>query len=121
MSKKAENAITLWYNPSCSKSRKALELLRAKGVQPKVLNYLEDTPNREMLEHVMRLLGCSPRELMRQKEPIYLELGLDGEKSHEELVEAMVSHPILIERPVAIQGDWATIGRPPERVLRIFS
>lgn len=115
------DAAQLWYNPSCSKSRKALALLRERGLQPEVLQYLESPPDREMIKHVVRLINGSVRDLMRKKEAPYLELGLDAPGlSDDALIDAMLAHPVLIQRPVLIQGDWAVIGRPPERVLRIF-
>ncbi len=108
----------IWHNPRCSKSREALELLREEGVEPEVVHYLEAPPTAEALERVLSLLGVEPRALMRTKEAVYAELGLDDPAlDRAALVDAMVKHPILIERPVVVHGDRAVIGRPPQDVL----
>lgn len=110
--------LLLWHNPRCSKSREALALLRARGVEPTVRAYLEDPPDAAELTRVLALLGVPARELMRRDEAVYRELGLDAaEVDDEARVAAMAAHPVLIQRPVAIGADRAVIGRPPERVL----
>jgi len=112
----------LWHNPRCSKSRQALKLLQERGVEPEIRKYLEQPPSFEELSHVLDLLGFEPRDLMRKKEAPYKELSLkDPNKTREELIQAMVEHPILIERPVLIVGQKAVLGRPPERVLELVS
>ena len=109
--------ITIWHNPRCSKSRAALQLLREGGVEPEVVEYLNTPPDAATLGKTLRLLGLSPRELIRRNEAPYRELGLDDESlSDAALIEAMVAHPILIERPVVVAGRRAVLGRPPERV-----
>lgn len=111
---------TLWFNPACTNCRTAEGLLTERGVDVEQLRYLEQRPDRAALEHVMRLLGIDdPRELMRAKEPIYRELAL-RDASRDELLDAMVAHPILIQRPIAIHGDRAVIARPPERALELL-
>jgi arsenate reductase len=111
----------IWHNPRCSKSRQALELLREKGAKPEVVLYLERPPTAEELERVLTLLRLEPRALMRTKEPVYGELGLDDPSlGRAALIAAMVKHPILIERPVVISGDRAALGRPPEDVLSVL-
>ncbi len=112
---------TFWHNPRCSKSRQALELLRERGVEPTVVLYLVDPPDPRRIEQVLVALGIEPRELMRTQEAPYQELGLGDETlSRRALVQAMAQHPILIERPIAICGPRAVIGRPPERVLELI-
>ena len=113
--------VTLYHNPRCSKSRDALELLEARGVQPTVIRYLETPPDAEELARLLARLGISPRQLLRTGEEEYRTLGLaDASLSDAELIAAMVAHPRLIERPIFISGDRAVIGRPPEKVLELL-
>lgn len=113
--------LTLWHNPRCSKSRETLELLRARGLEPRIALYLEAPPSAAELARVLDRLGLEPRGLMRTKEAIYRELELGRpELSREELIAAMAAHPILIERPVLLRGERAVIGRPPENVLALL-
>ena len=106
--------VVLWHNARCSKSRAALELL---GEAVQVRGYLEDPPTREELEHVLTLLGTDdPRVIVRTGEPAYQ--GLE-DASRDELLDAMAAHPELVERPIAIKGDKAVVGRPPELVLTL--
>jgi arsenate reductase len=95
-------------------------LLEERGVDADYVRYLEQTPTREQLERVMKLLGIDdPREMMRVNEPQYRELGL-RRAERDELLDALVAHPILIQRPIIIRGDRAVIGRPPDRALELF-
>ncbi len=113
--------ITLYHNPRCSKSRDALSLLRAKGVEPEVILYLETPPSAKTLKALLAKLGMSARDLLRKGEDAYKELNLADEKlSEAALIKAMVENPKLIERPIGVQGDKATIGRPPENILTIL-
>lgn len=106
--------IVLWHNPRCSKSRAAHELL---GDRATVRRYLDDPPTREELEHVLTLLGTDdPRVILRTGEPAYK--GLE-QATDDELLDAMAQHPELVERPIAIRGNRAVLGRPPERVLSL--
>lgn len=114
-------SVEIWHYPRCSKSRKTLALLEDHGIEPKVRKYRKDPPDAETLDAVLEMLGMEPRELMRQKEDPYDELGLDDENlSRDELIAAMVDHPILIQRPVVIADGRAAVGRPPESVLELF-
>lgn len=107
-----------WHNPRCAKSREALALLRDKGVEPSVREYLKTPPSREELTQLIQALGLtSTRELMRTKEAIYKELGLKDVTDEAALLNALVDHPKLIERPVLINGDKAALGRPPEQIF----
>lgn len=110
----------IWHNPRCSKSRQTLQLLQEHGIEPEVRLYLQDPPSRAELDRVLKALDREPRELMRINEPPYKELGLGEVTSRAKLIEAMVEHPALIERPVVIRGDRAALGRPPEAVLTIL-
>lgn len=113
--------LTIYHNPRCSKSRQGLELLAEQGLKAEVVEYLKTPPSPEQLEQILQLLGLEPRELMRQKEAEYRELGLDNPKlGRGELIDAMVQHPKLIERPIVICGKKAVIGRPPEKILEIL-
>jgi arsenate reductase len=113
--------VTLYHNPRCSKSRKALELLREHGMEPEIVLYLENPPSRTRLKELLRLLGFGPRELLRKGEDAYRSLKLDDPGlSEAKLIAAMVENPVLIERPIAVAGRRAVVGRPPERVLEIL-
>ena len=113
--------VTIYHNTRCSKSRQTLALLQDKGIEPEVIEYLNDTPDAATLDEILKQLGMEPRELMRRKEAPYKELGLDNpDLSREALIAAMVSHPILIERPIVLKGGKVALGRPPESVLEIL-
>ena len=119
----ADDDTTVWFNPSCSKCRGTRDLLGEHGVEANYVEYLRDTPSRAELERVAALLGCGddPRPMMRTGETVYRELGLAGDDvGADRLFDAMVEHPILIERPIVVRGDRAVIGRPPERVLDLL-
>lgn len=111
----------LYHNPRCSKSRAALELLRERGVEPVVVAYLDTPPSISELRGLLGLLGLPARALLRTGEAEYAELGLAApDKTEDELIDAMVAHPRLIERPVFVHAGRAVIGRPPERVLELL-
>ncbi|HEY0635163.1 MAG TPA: arsenate reductase (glutaredoxin) [Gammaproteobacteria bacterium] len=111
---------TLYHNPRCSKSRQTLELLRERGVEPVVIEYLKSPPTKEQLKEALRLLGIGPRDLLRRSEMEYTAHNLDNpDLDDEAVIEVMLAHPILIERPIVIHDGKAVIGRPPERILEI--
>lgn len=113
--------VTLYHNPRCSKSREALALLKAKGVEPEIVEYLKTPPSAAELKRILKLLGLNPRELMRRKEAAYGENRLDDPALEDDaLIAAMVANPILIERPIALAGGKAALGRPPEKVLEVL-
>jgi len=112
--------VTIWHNPRCSKSRAAAQLLEEKGVKAEVVKYLETPPTKEEITAVLKMLGISARELMRTKEDIYKELGLKDVEDEEKLIEAMATHPKLIERPVVIKDGKAAIGRPIEKIVALI-
>jgi arsenate reductase len=115
-----EEQTTVWFNPRCSKCVGARDLLSERGVDADYVEYLHDTPARVELERVLTLLGFDdPRSMMRTHEAVYAELGL-ADAGRDELLDAMVANPILIERPIVIRGDRAVIGRPPERLLDLL-
>ena len=117
----ATTDVVIWHNPRCSKSRGTLELLRERGLDPIVVDYRENPPDARELSRVLDLLGMQPRELMRHDESDYAELKLDDPAlTRDQLIAAMVAHPILIQRPIVIAHGKAEIGRPPEAVLGIL-
>ena len=117
----SDDETTVWFNPSCSKCRVARDLLATHGVDASYVEYLKETPSRAELERVLALLGFDdPRRMMRTGESVYGELGLASVTERGALLDAMVEHPILIERPIVIRGDRAVIGRPPERLLELL-
>lgn len=114
-------SIVIFHNPRCSKSRQTLQLLQDNGVEPDVVEYLNAPPSKIRLKQVLKILGLKPRQLMRRNEAEYKALGLTDESlTEEQLIDAMLVTPKLIERPIVINGDKAAIGRPPENVLKIL-
>ena len=114
-------SIQIYHNPRCSKSRETLQLLRDRGIEPEIIEYLKAPPSVEELDAILKKLGMEPRELMRKKEAPYDENDLlDPSLDRLALIQAMVKFPILIERPIVVNGDKAAIGRPPENVLAIL-
>ena len=112
--------IRIYHNPRCSKSRRALELLRENGVEPEIVEYLESPPSPQEIESILNMLGLKPRELMRRKEPEYKGNGLDhADMSDAQLIQAIHDHPRIMERPVVVGNGRVVIGRPPENVLQI--
>lgn len=112
---------TIYHNPRCSKSRQTLALLEEHGVTPDVVLYLETPPSKKQLGGLLKKLGLSARELLRKGEDDYKALGLANTGITESaLLQAMVSHPKLIERPIVVRGDRAVLGRPPENVLELI-
>ncbi len=114
--------VVIYHNPRCSKSRQTLQLLRERGIEPEIIEYLKTPPDAKTLKKLLGMLGLSPRQLMRRKEAPYRELNLADESlSEEQLIQAMVENPILIERPIVVVDDKrAALGRPPEQVLEIL-
>lgn len=113
--------ITIYHNPACGTSRNTLALIRNSGEEPTVIEYLKTPPSRETLQKLIADMGISPRELLRQKGTPYAELGLDDPKwSDDELIDFMLQHPILIERPIVITPLGTKLCRPSEAVLDIL-
>ncbi len=113
--------VSLYHNPRCSKSREALKLLQENGIEPQVVLYLEQPPSAAQLRELLDKLKIGARDLLRRGEEEYRALGLGDESlSEQALIAAMVEHPRLIERPIAVAGKRAVVGRPPERVLELL-
>ena len=114
-------SITIYHNPKCSKSRQTLKLLEEQATGIDVIEYLKNPPTVKKLKEILSLLKISPRELMRKKETEYKELILSNSNlSDKDLIESMIKHPILIERPIVLANGKAALGRPPENVLNII-
>lgn len=113
--------ITIYHNPRCSKSREALELILQTGVEPVVVEYLKTPPGRATLEKLLQDARLEARDLLRSNEPIYQELGLDNpDLSDETLLDAMLAHPVLINRPIVVTPLGTRLCRPAEKVLEIL-
>ena len=114
------SAVTIYHNPRCSKSRQTLALLEAHGVQPNVVLYLETPPSASELTGLLKKLGITAAQLVRQGEDEYKTSGLTKNSSEKDIVAAMARHPRLIERPIVVRGSKAVLGRPPENVLALL-
>lgn len=114
--------VTLYHNSRCSKSRAALALLNVRGIDVKVVNYLDTPPALEELQSIFAKLGAgSPRSMMRVKDALYRELGLDNpDLDHTALLAAVAAHPALLERPIAVAGEKAAVGRPLENIENLL-
>ncbi len=113
--------VKIYHNPRCSKSRQTLALLRERGIEPDIIEYLKTPPSESEIRHIIDMLDlASARDLMRKGEAIYKELGLKDVTDENTLIRAMAEHPKLIERPIVIRDDKARIGRPPESVADIL-
>ncbi|MEK7759032.1 MAG: arsenate reductase (glutaredoxin) [Pseudomonadota bacterium] len=113
--------VTIYHNPKCAKSRATLKLLERRGIEPTIIEYLKTPPSQTELAGLVKLLGIELRALLRTKEPEYKQAGLDNLKlSDSAILQAMIKHPKLIERPIVIAGRTAALGRPPENVLKIL-
>ncbi|AKH69049.1 glutaredoxin-dependent arsenate reductase [Spongiibacter sp. IMCC21906] len=112
---------TIYHNPRCSKSRQTLQLLKDNGIEPEVVLYLETPPNANQLKNLLKKLDIPARQLLRKGEQDYKDLGLaDQNLTDEQLIDAMLKAPKLIERPIVEKGDKAILGRPPENALELI-
>lgn len=113
--------VTIYHNPKCSISRTVLGMIRDAGFEPEIIEYLETPPSRTRLKELLAQMGIAPRDLLRRKESLCHELGLDDPAiSEERILDAMVAHPILIERPIVVTRRGTRLGRPPERVREVL-
>jgi arsenate reductase len=114
-------SVVIWHNPKCATSRKVLEMIRAKGVSPQVIEYVKTPPSAAEIRSALKDMGMKPRDLLRRRGTPFDELGLDDpDKTDAQLIAAMVAHPILIERPVVRSRRGTRLCRPPERVKEIL-
>lgn len=113
--------VTIYHNPRCSKSRQTLQLLQEHGFEPQVIEYMKQHFEPDAIKTLLNQLGfVSARELMRSKEDEFKALNLANENDEDKLIQAMIEHPRLIERPIVVVGDQARLGRPPEAVLELL-
>jgi len=110
------SAVTIYHNPACGTSRSVLEAIRAAGIEPKIVEYLKTPPSRAELTKLAREAGLSPRDLLRAKEPLAAELGLDETSSDDAVLDAMAAHPRLMNRPVVVSEKGVRLCRPAELV-----
>ncbi|MSS76677.1 MAG: arsenate reductase (glutaredoxin) [Methyloglobulus sp.] len=114
-------AVKIYHNPRCTKSRQTLQLLKDRGIEPEVIEYLKTPPSAAELADIMDKLGIEPRALMRKQEAEYKANGLENSAlDKQSLINGMAANPILIERPIVLANGKAAIGRPPENVLGIL-
>ena len=113
--------VIIYHNPRCSKSRQTLQLLRDRDLEPTIIEYLQTPPDAATLREILRKLDLGARGLMRMKEEAYKANGLgDEELAEDALIAAIVTNPVLMERPVVLANGKAALGRPPEDVLEIL-
>jgi arsenate reductase len=113
--------ITIYHNPACGTSRNTLAMIRQSGEEPEVIEYLKTPPSRERLVELIAAMGITPRDLLRQKDTPYTELGLDDPKwTDDELIDFMMKHPILINRPIVVTPRGVVLARPSEAVLEFL-
>jgi arsenate reductase len=115
-------SVTIYYNPRCSKSRATLQLLEDHEIEPEIVEYMKDPPDKETLAHLVELLGISVRDLLRSNEQVFKDAGLDdSDLSDSEIIDALSQCPTLLQRPIVVVDDSkAVLGRPPENVLNII-
>lgn len=114
-------SVTIYHNPRCSKSRQTLELIREKGIEPEIVEYLDTPPSANKMKQLLTMLDMEPEQIIRKSEAIYKELGLKNSQLNKtELIKTLVENPKLIERPIVTNGDKAALGRPPQNVLDIL-
>ena len=111
----------IYYNPGCSKCRSSLALLEEQGIEPDVIEYLTSPPDKNTLKEILNKLGLSARQLMRTHETEYKDQNLDDPSlSEDELINAMIATPKLIERPIVVTEKGVAIGRPPENIIKVL-
>lgn len=113
--------LKIYHNPRCTKSRQTLELLKSKALKPEVIEYLKNPPSAKELDQILIALNLEPEAIIRKSEELYQQLELSQKKlNRQEWIEVLVKNPILIERPIVMNGKKAAVGRPPENVLEIL-
>ncbi|HSN70199.1 MAG TPA: arsenate reductase (glutaredoxin) [Steroidobacteraceae bacterium] len=113
--------VVIYHNPRCTKSRAALELIRARGVEPRVVEYLRTPLDARAIEALLRRLALPASALVRRKEQIFRDRFADRTLDEDEWLTALAEHPELLERPIVTRGERAVLARPPERVLDLFA
>jgi len=113
-------AITIYHNPRCGKSRGALAILGEHGIEPVIVEYLKNPPTRDELHAILKKLRMRPEQIVRKGENVYQDNFASKTLSDEEWLDALAKYPVLIERPIVVKGNRAVIGRPPENVLTLL-
>ncbi len=116
----AKTKFTIYHNPRCSKSRNTLALLQQHGIEPAVIEYLNDSPSKSELKTIVSKLGVDPERIVRKGEDTYKSKFAGKTLSNDQWLDALAENPILIERPIVVKGDRAVVGRPPENVLDLI-
>ena len=115
------NDFVIYHNSRCSKSRAALEFLRGKSIEPKIVEYLKTPPSEAELRELLRKLGLTPRDILRDGEEDFARLKLeDPKRTDDELIAAIAKHPVLLQRPIIVRGKRAVIGRPTENIQELL-
>ena len=118
----SQNKAVIYHNPGCSKSRETLQILQDSNIEPEIINYLETPPSAQELKRIIEMLGVSARDLLRRTEQAYTDAHLDDDNlSDDDIINAIVEHPALLQRPIVVCGDRAVIGRPPTLALDIIA
>jgi arsenate reductase len=113
--------VTIYHNPSCGTSRTVLAMIRETGTEPKIIEYLKAPPTRNELSSLLVRMGLTPRDIIRRKGTLYAELGLaDPALTDEQLLDALIAHPVLMERPIVVTDKGVRLGRPPAVVKDIL-
>lgn len=112
--------VTIYHNPRCSKSRQTLQLIQEQGIEPTVIEYLDNPPSQTQLKQLLKMLNLPASDIVRKKEAEFKEAGLNADSGETAFIKAMAQYPKLIERPIVVAGKKAAIGRPPENVLEIL-
>lgn len=117
----SESGVTIFHNPMCGTSRTTLQLIRDRGIEPKVVEYLKDGWTKPQLQHLLKRMRKAPRDILRSKQDLASELGLlDPSVSDDKILDAMVANPVLVERPIVESAKGVALGRPPESVLPVL-
>lgn len=114
------STVTIYHNPRCSKSRAALALLEEKGIEPKIIRYLDEPLDEEAIDALLKKLKIDAYDLLRTKEADYKNAALSKDSSRNDIIRAIAQYPKLLERPIVVKANHARIGRPTERILEIL-
>jgi arsenate reductase len=114
------DTLTIYHNPACTKSRQTLALIQASGIKPRIVEYLKKPPSEAELAAIVHKLGIAPMELVRTNESVFREKYQDRILDDQQWIRALVTDPILLQRPIVVRGDDAVIGRPPENAKRLL-
>ena len=112
--------VTIYHNPRCTKSRETLALLKERGIEPAIIEYLKDPLSKDTVKSLIKMLGSDAASIVRTKEAAYKDSGLSAKSSPDQIAAAIAKEPVLLERPIVVSGNKAAIGRPPENVLNVL-